>query len=151
MDSSSRLFHALVMVGASLTGATSACGGAPAVDAQAALDAAADGARGAGADGAGDSYADIRAPDAAWDAYVTISFYGDGYPTIFAPGLDAYANISPCAVPQLHPQSCMPNDGAVPDGSGSADAGEQADVARNADAYPTIRPPPPNYGSILVR
>ena len=42
MESSNKLFHTLVVVGASLTGSTTGCGGATAVDANAARDAAVD-------------------------------------------------------------------------------------------------------------
>jgi hypothetical protein len=153
MDASNRLFRALVVVGASLTGATTGCGS----DANASRNTTADdGASGASSDS---PYPIIYAPvcitgcgvnsadgsgmqgangseggqknDASRPADSATIATGD------ASAEDApYPIISPCAMPQLHPASCLPPD------AGRGDAHSPSDAAQDQVAYPTIAYPP---------
>ena len=110
--SSNKLFHVLVVVGASMTGAAAACGGQASgdVDPKAAQDAAADGK------GLDAPYATIS-PDPLHDS---------GYGNIRT---DAYVTIMDNPCPPFAPGMCPP------------DAGRDAsDASDGSDAYPGIRP-----------
>jgi hypothetical protein len=132
-NGANKLFHVLVVVGASLTGV--GCGGAlseGSVDAEAAKDAALDGK----SDG---PYVGISPPpcgppvgcsiDAGSDAYVHIA------PNLDAGGADAYVHIAP------NPDAG--SDVYVGISPGIIDAG--------GDAYPPIVPPPQEDGYPNIR
>jgi hypothetical protein len=159
------LFHALVVVGASLTGAATGCSSG--VDANAAADAAADGEnRGYGmiigqpynpwgqpqAD-AGGAGSVVDSGGARPDADASHSpDSAAGVPTDAGAGDGFYGNIHnipPCAAPPPLPPWCPPLDAGGPDGKPSHDG--SADASSSADAYPTIQPaPPPDAYPIIL-
>ncbi len=118
MNRANKLFHGLVVMGASMTGAIAACGGATTQTNSAATP-----------DAAVDPAASELAVDAGMDSAIEAGQDDDH--TMEAAAPDVYGTISPCPNGQANPL-CIPPPGDA-----------ASDDAIDERPYATIAPPPP--------